>query len=137
MRLVAVRLHEGDKLKESIEAYVRKHQLPSATIISAVGSLNTARIRMAGAQPDKQDIRTYEQPMEIVSLIGNLGQRRTHLHIAVSLPDGSVIGGHLKEDSEVHTTVELVLAVDDTLQFDEEPDADTGFGELKISSATR
>jgi predicted DNA-binding protein with PD1-like motif len=43
-----------------------------------------------------------------------------------------VIGGHLKEGSIVHTTVELVLAVDDSLRFSEENDPDTGFGELKI-----
>ncbi len=137
MRLYATRLHEGDLLKESIEKFVRENRLSAATIISAVGSLNTAVIRMAGAEPSKQDIRTLKGPFEIVSLIGNLGPERTHLHISVSDNNGAVIGGHLKEDSVVHTTVELVVAAEETLQFSEELDADTGFGELKVEGTLR
>jgi predicted DNA-binding protein with PD1-like motif len=128
MRMVAIRLHEGQDLKESIEKVVREQKLSSATIIGAVGSLGHARIRMAGAKPDKQDIRDYAGTFEIVSLIGNLG----HVHIALSDSEGVVIGGHLKEGSLVHTTVELVLAVEDDLKFSEEVDPATGFGELKI-----
>jgi uncharacterized protein len=129
---MAVRLHEGEALKESIEAIVRERKLSSAVVLSAVGSLSRARIRMSGAKPDKQDIRDYDGAFEIVSLIGNLGQNRTHLHIAISDQDGQVVGGHLKEESIVHTTVELVLAVEDNLTFSEEIDPETGFGELKI-----
>lgn len=92
---------------------------------------------MAGAEPSKQDIRTLKGPFEIVSLIGNLGPERTHLHISVSDNNGAVIGGHLKEDSVVHTTVELVVAAEETLQFSEELDADTGFGELKVEGTLR
>lgn len=132
MRLIATRLHEGDDLKQAIEAVVQTRQLASATIISGVGSLNAAVMRMAGAQAEKQDIRTLEGPFEIVSLIGNLGQGRTHLHMAISDKDGNVIGGHVKEGCEVHTTVEVVLAVDDGLVFGEELDEHTGFGELQI-----
>lgn len=132
MTLHAVRLHEGDLLKESIEQFVHEKALSSATIISAVGSLNSVTLRMAGATLGSQDIRTLEGPLEIVSLIGNLGPGRTHLHIAVSDKTGTVIGGHLKEKSVIHTTVELVIATDDRLTFTEIPDATTGFGELHV-----
>jgi predicted DNA-binding protein with PD1-like motif len=108
--------------------------LSSATVISAVGSLNTAALRMAGASEDKQDVRTFGGPFEVVSLIGNLGPGRMHLHMAISDKEGKVIGGHVKEGCEVHTTVELVLAVEDKLVFGEENDPDTGFGELEIRS---
>jgi predicted DNA-binding protein with PD1-like motif len=132
MRMVAKRLHEGEDLKLAIEQWVRAERLSAATVMSGVGSLRPARMRMAGAQPDKQDIREYDGELEIVSLIGNLGQGRTHLHIAVSDKEGNVTGGHLKEGSIVHTTAEIVLAVDDNLTYSEETDAATGFGELKI-----
>jgi predicted DNA-binding protein with PD1-like motif len=132
MRLIARRLIKGEDLKAAIEAVVAEYKLSSATILSAVGSLSHARIRMSGAQPDKQDIRDLDGPFEIVSLIGNLGPRRSHLHIAVADSDGVVTGGHLKEGSIVHTTVELVLATDYKLTFDEEIDSKTGFGELKV-----
>lgn len=132
MKIIATRLHKGDDLKASIESFVAEQKLASATIISAVGSLGNVRIRMAGAQPDIQDIRDYTGPHEIVSLMGNLGPGRTHLHIAVSDPEGAVVGGHLKEGAIVHTTVELVLVTEPDIQFSEETDPHTGFGELKI-----
>jgi len=87
MKLYATRLHEGEDLKQAIEAFVGANQLSSATIISAVGSLSKARMRMAGAQPQAQDIRDYDLGYEIVSLIGNLGSDRTHLHMAISYAD--------------------------------------------------
>ena len=133
MRMVAIRLREGADLKQQIEHVIREQKLSSAAVISAVGSLSHVRVRMAGAKPDAQDIRDYDGLFEIVSLIGNLGQDRTHLHIAFSDNNGVVIGGHVKEGSVVHTTVELVLAVDDALKFSEEVDAKTGFGELRIT----
>jgi uncharacterized protein len=132
VRMVAVRLHEGQDLKAAIEALVAEQKLSSATIVSAVGSLSYARLRMAGAQPDKQDIRDYDGRYEIVALIGNIGKGRTHLHLAMSDQDGQVIGGHLKEGTIVHTTVELVIMTDDKIEFSEETDKATGFGELKI-----
>lgn len=69
MNMVAIRLHEGDDLKNAIETEVKNRKLSSATIISAVGSLNRVCIRMAGAKPDAQDIRTIDGPFEIVSLM--------------------------------------------------------------------
>lgn len=132
MNMRAVRLQEGQLLKESIEDFIKAENITAATIISAVGSLSHVRARMAGATPDKQDIRDYNGSFEIVSLIGNLGLGRTHLHVAFSDDEGRVIGGHLKEGSVVHTTVELVLAVDKSLEFGEAVDNTTGFGELEV-----
>jgi uncharacterized protein len=132
MRMIATRLREGQDLKQSIERLVAAMNVSAATLISGVGSLNSAVLRMAGAGADRQDIRTYDGPFEIVSLIGNLGPGRVHLHMAVSDSEGRVRGGHVKEGCIVHTTVELVLAVEDKLVFSEEPDPATGFGELRI-----
>jgi uncharacterized protein len=132
MKMIAVRLHEGQDLKTAIEEVVAQNKVSAATVISGVGSLSHARMRMAGAQPANQDVRDYNGAFEIVSLIGNLGPGRTHLHMAISDSSGKVIGGHLKEGSIVHTTVELVIATTDELTFSEETDKQTGFGELGI-----
>ena len=118
-----------------MEKLVQAMNLSAATVISGVGSLSEARLRMAGAGVEKQDIRTLEGPFEIVSLTGNLGQNRTHLHMAVSDKEGDVIGGHVKGGCTVDVTVELVLAVEDGLRFVEELDPNTGFGELSIRTA--
>lgn len=133
MRLLATRFQEGEDLKIAIEQFVRRNSLSSATILSGVGSLGHVRVRMAGAQPDKQDIRDYDGKFEIVSLMGNLGPNRVHLHIAFSDPEGKVLGGHLKEGSIVHTTVELVIATEESIVFNEAVDAETGFNELEIT----
>lgn len=135
MRMVATRLREGQDLKLSLERLVIHMGITAATVISGVGSLTSATLRMAGAEADKQDIRTLDGPFEIVSLTGNLGQGRTHLHMSISDKEGQVIGGHVKDGCLAHTTVELVLAVEDKLSFIEEVDAQTGFGELGIRSA--
>lgn len=134
IKMFAFRLHEGECLKAAIQRAVVDHQFSAATVISAVGSLSEVTVRMAGAAPDRQDIRTYEGNFEIVSFIGNLGQSRVHLHISFSDTEGKVTGGHLK-DGIVHTTVELVLAVDDAMTFSEEVDPQTGFGELKVTDS--
>lgn len=133
MKLYATRLREGDDLKEAIVAFVQANKLANATIVSAVGSLSKAKLRMAGASPEKQDVREYEGVFEIVSLIGTVDKNgNSHLHISILDKDGNVIGGHLKDGSIVHTTVELVVASDDNLIFERKIDEATGFDELSI-----
>lgn len=133
MKLYAKRLHEGEDLKAEIVAFVQANNLKNATVVSAVGSLGKAKLRMAGASPEKQDVREYEGAFEIVSLIGTVDKNgNSHLHISISDQDGNVIGGHLKDSSIVHTTIELVIAADDKLTFERKIDEATGFDELTI-----
>lgn len=133
MKMVVTRLREGQDLKQNIERLVVSMGISAATVISGVGSLMAATLRMAGAEADKQDVRTLDGPFEIVSLIGNVGQGRTHLHMSISDSEGRVTGGHVKVGCLVNTTVELVLAVEDNLIFSEKDDTNTGFGELEIN----
>ena len=56
MRMVATRLREGQDLKTSIEKLVAALHLSSATILSGVGSLNSATLRMAGAEANENAI---------------------------------------------------------------------------------
>ena len=134
MIMFAVRLREGRDLKKSMEDPVRKQKLSAATILSTVGSLIHVQLRTAGTQPDKQDVRDYDSIYEIVSVIGNLVQGRKHTDISNAASGGRVFGGHFKEGSIVHTTTELVLAINDKLRFSEEVGASTKFGELKTGS---
>jgi predicted DNA-binding protein with PD1-like motif len=134
MKMVAIRLHRGDDLKKAIEGFIETQDISAGAVICAVGCLSQAKLRMAGATPDRQDVRTYREPLEIVSLIGVAARNRKHLHLAVSNREGQVFGGHLKEGCIVDTTVELIIAADDKLEFGEEPDPVTGFGELMIRS---
>src|SRR5215213_1253388 len=113
MKMHAIRITEGQDLRRAIADFVAKNNLSASAIISAVGSLKKARLRMAGAQNTDDGIRDFDGPFEIVSLMG--------------IPQST-----MKEGCIVHTTVELVLASDDRLTFTREVDPATGFDELVI-----
>lgn len=128
MKPHALRLTPGQDLKSEIVKYVREHQIKAGAIMTCVGSLNCAVIRMA----DEKIIKTLEQKFEIVSLVGTLSQDGCHLHISLSDEEGKVIGGHLKEGCLVYSTAEIVLIEFNGMIFDRTDDQETGFKELEI-----
>lgn len=131
--MLAFRIKPGQDLKLELERVIKLEDITSGFIATAVGSLHKVVIRMAGAQPEKQDIRTLEGHFEIVSLVGTLSLDGAHIHISVSDSEGNVIGGHLKEGSLVTTTAEIVLGYEDSIMFNRTPDLKTGFDELSVS----
>ena len=119
VRLVAFILNQGDDLRTSIEAAVEQHDISAGTIISGVGPLTQVHMRMAGTGREDQDIHDFKGEFEIVSLIGNVGSGRTHIHISVADSSGKVIGGHVKSGGKciVGVTAKIVIAVEDSLRF--------------------
>ena len=131
--MYSTRLKKGQDLKQSICEFVIENSLSSACVVSAVGSLETVVVRMAGAKPDSQDVRKLDGSYEIVSLVGTVDcEGKAHLHISFSDETGKVLGGHLKDGSIIDTTVELVIMSNDKVKFIRKPDEDTGFDELFI-----
>lgn len=128
------RLKPGADLKKSIESIVVEHSIKAGFIISCVGGLEQADVRMAGATPDARDIRTLKADYEIVSLVGTVSVNGTHLHISFSDSEGLVYGGHLKEGTIIQPTAEIVLGFEDDVEFKRELDEDTGFKELVVKS---
>ncbi len=132
MRTITFRLKPGSDLKGSIEKVAHKHAIKAGFIITCVGGLEQATVRMAGAQPDSQDIRALKEDFEIVSLVGTVSIGGVHLHMAFSSKDGVVQGGHLKEGTVIHPTAEIVIGVEETVEFKREMDENTGFNELVV-----
>lgn len=130
MNLHAFRLVPGDDLKQALLAYCDERQITAACIVSCVGSLQHAVIRFAN-QPDGAAIH---KKFEIVGLVGTLGCGACHLHIALADDQGQVIGGHLMDGSIIFTTAEIVLGVLPETRFEREPDAATGYKELRIAT---
>lgn len=122
------RLRPGQDLKKELMYYCQMHHLHAACILSAVGSLNKAHIRLSGGK----DVVEFQGPFEIVSLTGTLGTEGVHLHISLSNFEGRVIGGHLMDGSEIFTTAEIVLLENPELLFQREIDGHTGYKELVI-----
>ena len=131
MKTYAFRLQRGQELKKELQQFVAKNKLHAAFIVAAVGSLDSATLRMAGATPEKEDIRTFEEKLEVVSLVGTIAKDALHLHIALSRKNGEVIGGHLKE-AVVDTTMEVVVGNVDGVEFTRKIDTITGFKELHV-----
>lgn len=129
IKIFAVRFSPGQDLKKELIHYATTHKILAGSVVTCVGSLKKAQIRMANAQ----NIQSLDGPFEIVSLVGTLEPGYAHLHIALSDHAGQVIGGHLMNGCEVHTTCEVVILEDLTRQWNREPDPQTGYNELKIN----
>ncbi|MCB9856119.1 MAG: DNA-binding protein [Phycisphaerales bacterium] len=129
----AFRLAPGDDLKSAIVANATQLDAGAACILSAVGSLSTARIRFAG-RPEYDEI---VGDLEIVSLVGTLGPDGPHLHLAVADADGRTIGGHMGDGCIVRTTAEVVIGVLPGMTFRRVLDPKTGYRELSIESEQR
>jgi predicted DNA-binding protein with PD1-like motif len=102
-------------------------------VLSAVGSLRSATLRLAGAETCTK----FDGPFEIVSLSGTLSPDGPHLHLSIAAKDGKTVGGHLVRGCVVHTTVEIVVADLAGVRFARLPDTATGYRELNIGGGSR
>jgi|SRR5215212_12030506 predicted DNA-binding protein with PD1-like motif len=128
MRTMALRLAPGADLKHELLALAARKRVQAGWVLTCVGSLSQARLRLAGGA----EHATWQAAMEIVALTGTLSQNGSHLHLAVADHQGRTFGGHLAEGCTVRTTAEVVLAADDRLLFPREHDPATGYDELVV-----
>lgn len=127
-----LRLVPGEELKQSLLAFAAIERLKAAYIITCVGSLQRAALRLAGATEQQ----VWEEKMEIVSLVGTLFDGGCHLHLSLSNKKGTMVGGHLLDGCKVYTTAEIVIGEAHGLSFSRELDPRTGYPELHISKET-
>ncbi|MGF1732309.1 PPC domain-containing DNA-binding protein [Photobacterium kasasachensis] len=124
----AFRLTQGADLKEAIFDYVKRESIQAGSILSCVGCLASANIRLA----DESQSMCLAGPLEILTLSGTLTPTHVHLHISVADKNGVVYGGHLMDGSEVSYTAEVCLASYGNLAFNRKLDPETGFDELVV-----
>lgn len=130
MKTYVIRLHPGQDLRVEIDKFVEKKAIKAGAILTCVGNLSKAVLRMA----DASIIKTYDGTFEITSLVGTVEKGNSHLHITISDKDGNAFGGHLKNDSIVGITAEVVIGELEGLVFKREFDKSTGYDELVIES---
>ena len=123
-----LRLKPGQDLRAELARFAQAQRLRAAYVITCVGSLNHASLRLAN-QPDYQ---RFAGKLEIVSLVGTLAADGMHLHLSASDITGKTIGGHLGEGCEIYTTAEIVIGEAIGLHFTREKDATYGYDELAV-----
>lgn len=133
MKVHTVRLHPGDELRSSLQTFARKQDIKAGFIITCVGAVQELTVRLAGATPDNQPTKTYNQHLEVVSLVGTITRDDCHLHIAAADAKGIVLGGHLKH-ARVEVTAEIVIGVNEDVVYSRIFDEETGFEELEVKA---
>ncbi len=124
------RLRPGQDLKKELQFYCQNNHIHAGCILSSVGSLTKAHMRLANAD------ETFELmgPFEIISLNGTVSTSGSHIHISISDTDGRVWGGHLMDGCQIYTTAEIIILELTELRFQREMDGHTGYKELKIEA---
>jgi hypothetical protein len=124
-----LRLSPGSDLRAALVAEAVARSCNAAFVISAVGSLSVARLRLAGAsEPD-----TLRGDIEILTLAGSVAGNGAHLHMSMADSQGRVVGGHVADGCIVRTTAEVLMVLLPDWSFNREKDPATGFAELVVS----
>jgi predicted DNA-binding protein with PD1-like motif len=129
MRVLPIRLSPGQDLRQALEGALAPEHAQAGWVLSGIGSLSVARLRLAG----HTEITTLQGDLEILSLAGSLSLDGAHLHISVARASGQVIGGHLATGSLVRTTAEVLLGHLMDWRFQRRLDPATGSPELQIT----
>ena len=129
MKIHTFRLKPQQDLFDSIEDFVKQNNIEAGCILSSVGSLTHATLRLA----NREYFNEYEVHFEIVSMTGTVSIHGSHIHVAISDGDGVTIGGHLVSGCKIYTTAEIVLLeLDDVVYKRELYKNDSGYEELVV-----
>ena len=128
MQAITFRLKPGQDLFDEIEAVVAQKNIEAGCVLSAVGSLTHATLRLANREQNSQ----FEGHFEIVSMTGTVSIYGSHLHISISDGEGKNIGGHLESGCKIYTTAEMVIALIEDVVYKRELAEDSGYDELVV-----
>ena len=128
MKTLPLRLNPGADLRAALSTALSAFGGEAAFVVSGIGSLCEARLRLAG----REEPQRLVGDLELLTLSGTLGAGGPHLHASLSDADGRVLGGHVAPGCIVRTTAEVLMVVLDDVRFARETDAATGYAELVI-----
>ncbi len=132
MRTHIFRLRPGQELRSELQNYAKENGIKAGYIITCVAGLSEVTVRMAGAIAGHEEEKTWDEDVEVVSLVGTVEEDDCHFHISFSDKQGNVYGGHLRRGI-VFITAEVVIGEEENRVFSREMDDETGFDELVVS----
>jgi predicted DNA-binding protein with PD1-like motif len=106
IKVLPIRLIPGADLRLSLEKVLADQGEQAGWVLSGIGSLSTAPLRLAG----KEELTILEGDLEILTLAGSLSSYGAHLHIGVADSNGVVSGGHLAGVAKVRTNAVVLVA---------------------------
>lgn len=106
-----IRIDKGEKVVESLLKFAKEQNINSAWI-SGIGSVSDIVLAYFNAEKKEYSRERIEEPVEIVSLAGNLSlfenKHAVHAHVIVSNAKMDTQAGHLNE-AVVSGTCEILL----------------------------
>ena len=106
-----IRLDRGEEIISSLTEICRKEGIRLGSV-EALGASDHAVIGLYNVESRQYWKHTFDGPMEITSLLGNItekdGEVYLHLHINLCREDMSVVGGHLNE-CRISATCEMIV----------------------------
>lgn len=128
-----LRFKPGQDLLAEINTYLNAANIQAGVVLSCVGSLTRANLRLANQEAGS----VFKGFFEIVSLVGTLSTAGSHLHISISDDMGKTLGGHLLQGCKIYTTAELVVGIFPELRFEREDCELSGYPELTVYPINR
>ncbi|MBK6793306.1 MAG: DNA-binding protein [Anaerolineales bacterium] len=129
MKTHTFRLKPQQDLFDSIEEFIKQNNIEAGCVLSSVGSLTHATLRLA----NRGYYNDYDGHFEIVSMTGTVSIHGSHIHVAISDGDGVTIGGHLVSGCKIYTTAEIILLeLEDVVYKRELFENDSGYEELVV-----
>ncbi len=129
MKPYLLRLKPNQDIKLELLRYAQERNIKTASIVSAVGSVSSMKVRIADGKTIASD--TYNR--EVLSLSGTIINGKIHAHIGAISTRMDVFGGHLMEGCIVHTTMEITLLdLSEDVQAERIFDSETGYDELNV-----
>lgn len=106
-----IKLEKGEKIIETLTQFCTNNNIESGYFFG-IGAVSKAEIAHFSLDTKEYSYKTFNEPLEIVSLLGNISILKNkimiHSHITLSNPQMKAYGGHLKE-ATISATCEIVL----------------------------
>jgi len=104
-----LRLNKGEEIMETLTRFCVDNKIGSG-LFSGIGAVLNAQIGFYHLDKKEYSFKTFEKPLEIISLIGNVSlvdhEPFLHVHVVLSDENYRAYGGHLKE-AQVGATCEV------------------------------
>lgn len=128
-RIIIGHVERGADLYNSIARIAQEHNLTMGRV-TGMGAVQRAKLAYYDQRAMKYLDVTLQDPMEIVSLHGNISVREgkpfAHVHVVLSDENGNARGGHLLPDDTPVFACELVFEEFDGPQLVRSADKTTG-----------